>query len=111
MPILAASLRAFGSEGFTTTLKGEIEGLDPGALPLAMATTQGGRVDDSNVSATVIRVGEDAGFIRARIGVFFSEVVGGCSCGDEPLAENAYCELQASIDKQTGEAEFAVVSE
>jgi hypothetical protein len=111
MPILVSSLRNFGSDSFTATLKRELETLGSGVLPLERGTTQGGRVDDSNLSATIIRVGEDAQFIRALVGVFFSEIVGGCSCGDEPVAENAYCEIQVLIDKQTGEAEFAVVSE
>jgi len=111
MPIFVSSLRHFGSDSFPATLKRELETLGSGVLPLERGTTQGGRVDDSNISATIIRVGEDDQFVRALVGVFFNEIVGGCSCGDEPVAENAYCEIQVLIDKQTGEAEFAVVSE
>ena len=49
-------------------------------------------------------------YIQAKVGVFFNEIIGGCSCGDDPLSENAYCELQVSIDKVTAEAEFSVNS-
>jgi hypothetical protein len=41
--------------------------------------------------------------------VFFTEVVGGCSCGDEPFEQPVYCELGVTIDRQSGEAVFNVI--
>lgn len=96
---------------FARQLKHELEHLQPGTLPLEQATTQGGQVDDSNISATVVEAREDGDWIRARVGIFFNEVVGGCSCGDDPLSVNAYCQIQVSIDKASAEAEFAVLPE
>jgi hypothetical protein len=111
MKKLSTSLGVWGSDAFAPTLKTEVEGLPPGALPLAEGTLRGGQVDDSDLAVTVIDFSEDAGWIRARVGVFFNEVVGGCSCGDEPEPETAYCELLVSIDRATAEAEFSVIAE
>jgi len=107
---LTASLSNWGGDGFARTLKTELEGLIMGSLPLEKATTQGGQVDDSEISVTVIDAFDRETSIQAKVGVFFSEIVGGCSCGDEPVAENAYCEILVSIDKRTAVAEFSVIS-
>jgi hypothetical protein len=56
-------------------------------------------------------VREHGDWICARVGIFFNEVVGGCSCGDDPLSVNAYCKIQVSIDRASAEAEFAVIPE
>ena len=105
------SLTNWGSDSFSQTLKNEMENLEASVLPLDKGTSQGGLVDDSNISATIINFTEEERYIQAKIGVFFNEIIGGCSCGDDPLSENAYCEIQVSIDKDTAETEFAVISE
>jgi hypothetical protein len=111
MTRLNLSLDNCQSDLFAQQLKHELEHLQQGTLPLAHATTQGGHVDDSNISATIVEVREDKGCVRARVGIFFNEVVGGCSCGDDPVSANAYCEMQVSIDKASAEAEFALIAE
>jgi hypothetical protein len=97
------------SKSFARELKREIEGLESGVLPLHRGTFQGGQVDDRDISATIVSVAERADVILARVGVFFNEVVGGCSCGDDPSSENAYCEIQVRIDKETGEMDFDAI--
>ena len=108
MTQLAGSARAWPSEAFAATLKNEIERLPPGSLPLEQGLASGGRIDDSRITATFLRCHEDGGAIQADIGVFFEEIVGGCSCGDDPLVQQAYCELRVRIDRTTGEALFRV---
>jgi hypothetical protein len=108
---LKLALNDCRSRLFAQQLKRELEHLQPGTLPLEQGTTQGGQVDDSNISATVVAVQADAGVIRARVGIFFNEIVGGCSCGDDPLSVNAYCQIQVSIDRASAEAEFAMLPE
>jgi len=92
-------------------LKGEIENLPPSALPLEKALTRGGRVEASGVTATVISLTESETWIGARIGIFFDEIVGGCSCGDEPFSHNVFCEMQVDIDRETAEAAFTLIEE
>lgn len=108
MPKFINSLRDWGSDSFPQTLKSEIENLKTGALPLDKGVFQGGYIDDSNLAITVLHVTDDEKTIQAKVGIFFTEIVAGCSCGDEPMEQNAYCEMQISIDKATAEAEFAV---
>jgi hypothetical protein len=103
---LPRSRCAWPDETFSTTLKAEIEALPAGSLPLDQATVNGWHVDDSHITATVLRVADDANTITADLGIFFAEIIAGCSCGDEPQSQHAYCELRLSIDKNTGVAKF-----
>lgn len=109
--ILAETLRAWGGAAFAETLKRELAALPSGSLPLARATTQGGQVDDRDIAVTVLGATADADAIRARVGVFFTEVVPSCSCGDDPLEVNAYCVLRIDIDRTTAAAAFSVVAD
>jgi hypothetical protein len=45
--------------------------------------------------------------IRARVGVFFSGIVAGCRCADDPTPvepQDEYCEFQFEIDRATDRA-------
>ena len=96
---------------FAARLKTAITQLPPGSLPLQQATTQGGLVDDSQITVTVLGSEREGDEIVARVGVFFEEVVGGCNCHDDPVSVNGYCMLQVRIDANTGEARFTYVAE
>ena len=107
MPRLPLSMRAWPSDAFARTLKEEIENLGAGALPLDQATTHGGRTDDGPITATVLRSSDNGDAIEAEVGIFFGEILAGCSCGDDAQTLNAYGELRVRIDRATGEAVFA----
>ena len=109
MPIFTNALRDWESERFSQTLKSEILGLPSGVLPLDKGTTHGGYVDDSNLAVIVQGASDDGAMIRARLGVFFTEIVVNCGCGVDPMPTNAYCELQVTIDKQSAAAEFSLI--
>ena len=111
MPRLMRALRDWGSDAFAETLKGELGALEPGVLPLDKCGALGGYVDDSDLAVTIISLTESEKSIDARIGVFFRELLAGCSCGDEPSPANAYCEIGVTIDKATAEAQFTVVED
>jgi len=111
MPILSNSLLAWGSAEFFQTLKYELEQLQPGTLPLHQAVTQGGYVDDGQITATILSADEDDQGIHTRAGIFFTEIVINCGCGDDPMETNAYCEMRIHIDKTTGQAEFVVMQD
>jgi len=103
------ALQAWGSDIFGETLKNEVERLEPGVLPLDKGGALGGYVDDSDIGVTIISLTYNEQSIQARIGVFFREMLAGCSCGDEPSPENAYCEIQVRIDRVTAAAEFILI--
>jgi len=105
---LGNSVRAWNTAAFATTLQADILGLGAGVLPLQQAAG-GGSVDESDIGITILGCSDSATEIHANVGVFFAEVIAGCSCGDEPAASTAYCELRVSIDKADGQARFEVM--
>lgn len=111
MITLPEALHHWPDSSFKQALKQELENQPTGTLPLEPGTSRGGIVDDSQLSVTVISTAADENRIHARIGVFFDEIIGGCSCGDEPAPENAYCEMLVVIDKSSARAEFRVLDQ
>ena len=105
------SLKPWNTESFNRALRSDIESLESGALPLEKCVFQGGYIDDSNVTVTVLGATDDEESIQARVGVFFTEIVACCGCGDEPMHQNAYGEILIRIDKQTAEVDLDVVSD
>ena len=111
MPKLTDSLKDWRTDTFPRTLTREIQGLKPGTLPLRQGSSRGGHVDDSHLEAVVLSLAADEHAIQAKVGIFFDEIIAGCSCGEEPVPQTGYCELRVSIDKSTAEADFAVISD
>jgi hypothetical protein len=105
MPRLPLSLAAWGSDIFAVTLKGEVIALTPAELPLHRLSSTG-YVLDSGVTVTLLESRETDGTIEALLGVFFEEIVPGCSCGDEPEPQPVYGELVVRIDKVTAHAKL-----
>jgi hypothetical protein len=111
MPKLACALRAWPGRSFARVLKRELEDLHIRNLPLEKGTTHGGMVDDNAMAATVLGVEETKEHILARVGVFFTEIVICCGCGDDPMPINAYCQLQVVINKHSAEASFELLED
>lgn len=104
---LPNSLRAWGAPDFEAVLKREIAALDPAALPLQQALAVSSHVAEQPIQATILAAGEQAGRIRVKAGIFFSGIIAGCSCNDDPtpMSEQAeYCVLRLDIDPATAEA-------
>jgi hypothetical protein len=110
MVTLPNSLREWQSDAFVDTLQHEIESLrGGGVLPLDEVIGEGNQVLDSDLGVTVLAVAEEEGFIQARVGVYFAEIVSCCSCGESPPIDEAYCEMRVVIDQSTAEATFTMV--
>ena len=74
-------------------------------LPLQQCMRQCNYVLELRPDILVLGMDDFAEEMQIRIGVFFSGIIAGCSCADdptpvEPLTE--YCELLLRMDKQTG---------
>jgi hypothetical protein len=108
MPCLPASLQAWNSPAFSETLKQELAGLGSGLAPLLQVCSRGGVPDVREIQAMVLHATDSPGCIQAKVGIFFNEIMAGCSCGDEPMSLQAYCEVRVSIDKGTAEAAFTL---
>jgi len=111
MPKFTTPLTHWNTDLFNSSLKSEIQNLKSGVLPLHLATTRGGMVDDSNISASIINSSASKHLIQAKVGVFFNEIIGGCNCHDAPASENTYCEILVSIDLHTAETTFSLIAE
>jgi hypothetical protein len=105
-----ASLQAWGTAGFADTLKHEIEGLPPGTLPLLEDASCDGLPDDTAIQVMVFNSDDSPQSIQCRVGIFFREIIAGCSCGDEPFPQNVYREMLVRIDKSTGNVEFELLA-
>jgi hypothetical protein len=89
-------------------LKAALERLPPGTLPLGRTGPAGGNVDDRRITVTVRRCARVGGQVHAVIGVFYEEVIGGCSCGDEPAAVPAQAQLALELERD-GTARFTLL--
>jgi hypothetical protein len=108
---LTESLSAWGTSGFEDILKGEVEQIDPDQLPLQQGLSISSHVTDSQRTVLIISVADDEGFIRVTAGIFYSGIIAGCSCADDPTPvdeQNEYCEVQIEISKKTAEATVAL---
>lgn len=111
---LEKSLNAWGTPGFNQTLKQEVEQLDPLLLPLQQGLSLSSHVADSKFSAIILRVSDDAGFIRAKAGISYAGIIAGCSCTDDPTPmseQTEFCEVLFAIDKQTAETTVTLLME
>jgi len=111
---LIKTLNAWGTPDFEGILKAEVERLDTDQLPLQQGLATSSHVTDSSRTAIIIRVTDDERYIRVRAGIFYSGIIAGCSCADDPTPvdeQNEYCEVQIEIHKQTAETTVALLAE
>lgn len=111
---LTKTLSAWGTPVFKDILKEEIEQIDAGQLPLQQGLSTGSYAIDSKFNAMIIGVSEEAGFIRAKAGIFYSGIIAGCSCADDPTPvneESEYCVVQLDINKLTAETTVTLLAE
>lgn len=108
------SLNSWGTTDFTSALKAELESLDADALQLQRGLSHSSYVAGDDFEVMIISVCEAGGVIRARVGVFYSGVISGCSCDNDPTPNgkySEYCELQVDIDRTTAAARVALLPE
>lgn len=111
---LPQSLNAWGTPEFTDVLKQEIEQLDAGQLPLQQGLSSSSYVTDRPFQVRIIGTHEDAGFIRVKAGIFYTGVIAGCSCADDPTPVdelNEYCVVRLDIDATTAKASVTLLDE
>jgi len=110
---LTKSLNAWGTPGFRDVLKREIEGLGARDLPLQQGLSTGSYALDHGLRAMILAAYEGPTAIRVRAGIFYSGIIAGCSCADDPTPvdeHNEYCEVQIDIDRATGETTVALLA-
>jgi hypothetical protein len=111
---LPQSVDAWGTPGFRDVLKQEIEQLDAGALPLQQGLSRSSYATERPFQAMILSVSEEAGSILVKAGIFYTGVIAGCSCADDPTPvseQNEFCEVQLVIDRNTGETAVTLLLE
>jgi hypothetical protein len=111
---LPNTLNAWGTPEFEVVLKQEIQQLDAGCLPLQQGLSASSYVTDRPFQARIISVHEDAGVIRVKAGIFYTGIIAGCSCADDPTPVdelNEYCVVQLCVDKITAETTVTLLAE
>lgn len=81
-------------------------------LPLQQGLAVGSHVIDTDLQVTLLGTVSRDDVWRVRAGIFFSSVIAGCSCTDDPtpLDSNAeYCEMQFDINRLTGETTIDII--
>lgn len=111
---LQKSLKAWGTPAFEAIFKREIEQLDATQLPLQQGLALSSQVTDRPFQAMVIAAREAPGVIRVKAGIFYTGVIAGCSCADDPTPideQNEYCVVQFDIDRATAAASVTLLAE
>ncbi len=83
-------------------------------LPLQQGLTVSSHVTGRPVQAMILSAGEEGNLIRVKAGVFYTGIIAGCSCADDPtpIAEhNEYCVVEFCIDKLSGLTTVMLVAE
>ncbi len=104
---LEQSLRAWGTPEFEGVFKQELAQVGNDALHLQQTLVTGSHVTDAPPTVMVIRVEETPASIRIYAGIFFTSIIAGCSCADDPTPLGEYtehCEMAVEIDRATAEA-------
>jgi hypothetical protein len=114
MTHLHNSLAAWGSERFPETFKREVEDLEASLLPLQQGLSSSSYVSESGFHIIILSIDDTPEKILVKTGVFYSGVIAGCNCADDPSPveeENEYCVVRIGIDKTSASAEFSLLSE
>ena len=114
MIVLEKSARAWKTPAFSETFKEEFQQLDAQLLPLQSGLSQSSYVSDKPFNVIVLSVAEETGSLCVRVGVFYTGLIPGCACADDPTPEDEYteyCEVFVEIDRKTTEATIRPVPE
>ena len=88
-------------------LRSRLHDLPDDALPAALCCDRGGVIADDGWSFNVLDARHHAGRVEARVEFFFAEVVGGCSCHDDPVVHHEHRTLELTVDCSNGALAWA----
>ena len=93
---LTQSLQAWNTDTFNDILKKELCSINSDLLPLQQGLRQSSYAIGENLSATVLSVESDENYISVKAGLFYTGIISGCNCADDPTPVdeiNEYCNV------------------
>ena len=111
---LLASLQAFGKADFNQVAKAEIQALEANSLPLQQGLSLSSYVSNNPFSVTILNSSETETSITIKAGVFYTGIIAGCSCSDDPTPQdeqNEYCEVVFTINKANAQSDITLLEE
>ncbi len=112
MIMLKNSLNAWQQDHFADTFRQEVEALPSARLPLQQALTLSSQVSEEPFQVMLLNQSETPEAIKVKVGLFFTGIIAGCSCADDPTpldTQNEYCELLFQIDKASAETHIELL--
>lgn len=102
---LPGAWQSLDTPRFSEILKQELQSLSLERLPLQQCMRQSSHILDHGMQVLILGMTDMDAERHIRIGVFFSGIIAGCSCADDPTPVepiNEYCELLLRMNKSTG---------
>lgn len=109
---LASSLKAWNTPAFADVFKREVSSLDTKSLPLQQGLKYSSVALADKLSVSILKTSETDDSIFARAALFYTGIIPGCSCADDPTPvdeTNEYCEVSICINKTTAESSITLV--
>jgi len=112
--LLEKTVAAWQSPDFEEAFKREVAQLGIERLPLQQALSQGSYASDKDLKVLVIHAKAGQESIQVKAGIFYTGILPGCACTDDPAPDNEYteyCEVLFSIDLQTAETTVSLFAD
>lgn len=110
---LPKTISSWQTPSFSDTLKQELAQLDVNTLPLQAALSHTNFASSDNMKVLILSITDDETNIQAKVGIFFTGIMYGCQCDDDPTPANEqteYCELMFHINKNTANSTVSLLS-
>lgn len=114
MPILLKLLPDKADPAFDAAFKVAVEQLQPDQLPLQQGLSLSSSVSDEPFRVMIISTSEEGGTLRVKAGLFYSGIIAGCSCSDDPSPtdlQQEYCDVLFEIDRDSGETTVTLLAD
>ena len=111
---LTKSLAAWDTPEFVTVLKMEIEQMSVKQLPLQQGLSNSSYALDTHLNVIINNVSDDENMIYVKASVFYTGVIHGCNCADDPTPVDElpeHCDVQLDINKLTAETNITLLNE
>ena len=106
-------LKYWGTPEFDSQFKKEVGNLTVKELPLQKGLSVSSIALDTTLKVLVLKKEEEEGILKVKAGVFYTGVIAGCNCTDDPSPmdeQSEYCEIEVSINKLRGDAKVILIS-